>query len=221
MKLDEMNIVITGANGALASYLLEYFSTRAAFIVGTVRQLADPSLLKNNEAIIEMDPLDHHSIDDAINWINNEAGDIHAWINVIGGFTMGNHVEEGYDDWIYMYNTNFMTVLGCCRKILPLMKNMGWGRIINMGSQTAVRGMPLAGPYCASKSAVHSLTQTLALENCNGITCNAIVPGIIDTLSNRKQMPGADHTNWASPAKIAMKIEELVLSNENGILINL
>ena len=171
MKLDEINIVITGANGALASYLLEYFSTRAAFIVGTVKQLSEqPSLPKNNEAIIEMDPLDLYSIDDAINWINNEAGDIHAWINVIGGFTMGNPVEGGSDDWTYMYNTNFMTVLNCCQKILPLMKNMGWGRIVNMGSQTAVRGMPLAGPYCASKVAVHRLTQIIALENSNGVT---------------------------------------------------
>jgi len=63
MKIDEMNIVITGANGALASYLLQYFSTRAAFVVGTVRRLAETLTPKNNEAIIEMDPLDHYSID--------------------------------------------------------------------------------------------------------------------------------------------------------------
>ena len=102
MKIDEMNIVITGANGVLASYLLEYFSTRAAFVVGTVRQLVETSRPKNNEVIIEMDPLDHNSIDSAIEWTNNEAGDIHVWLNIIGGFTMGNYVEKGYDDWIYV-----------------------------------------------------------------------------------------------------------------------
>ena len=36
-----------------------------------------------------MDPLDHYSIDGAIEWINNEAGDIHMWINTIGGFIVG------------------------------------------------------------------------------------------------------------------------------------
>ena len=46
-------------------------------------------------------------------------------IFTIGGFTMGNYVEEGHDDWIYMYNTNFMTVLNCCQQILPLMKGGG------------------------------------------------------------------------------------------------
>ena len=95
MKTDEMNIMITGANGALASSLLEYFSDRAAFVMGTLRQLVETSRPKNNKAIIEMDPLDHHSIDGAIEWTNNEAGDIHAWLNIIGGFTMGNYVEGG------------------------------------------------------------------------------------------------------------------------------
>ena len=220
MKLNEMNIVITGANGVVATVLMDYFSNRAAFVVGTVRLLSE-SVDNNTSAIIEMDPLDHHSIDNAIDWVSNEAGDIHAWLNIIGGFTMGNHVEEGHDDWNYMYNTNFMTTLNCCQQILSKMKMIGWGRIINMGSQAAIKGMPLAGPYCASKTAVHTLTKIIALENGGGITCNAIVPGIIDTLSNREQMPGADHGNWVGPGKIAKKIEELLLSNKNGELISL
>ena len=40
MKTNEMNIVITGANGVVATVLLDYFSDRAAFVVGTVRSLA-------------------------------------------------------------------------------------------------------------------------------------------------------------------------------------
>ena len=221
MKLNEMNIVITGANGVVATFLMNYFSSRAAFVVGTVRQLAESINNNNNSAIIEMDPLDLYSIDGAIEWINREAGDIHAWLNIVGGFTMGNHVEEGRDDWNYMYNTNFMTALNCCQQILPRMKLIGWGRIINMGAQAAVKGMPLVGPYCTSKIAVHTLTKIIALENEGGITCNALVPGIIDTPSNRKQMPGADYGNWVGLDKIAEKIEGLLLSDENGALISL
>ena len=101
------------------------------------------------------------------------------------------------------------------------MKLVGWGRIINMGAQAATGGMPLAGPYCTSKIAVHTLTKIIALENEGGITCNALVPGIIDTPSNRMQMPRANHGNWVGPGKIAKKIEELLLSDENGALISL
>jgi len=220
MKLNEMNIVITGANGVVATVVIDYFSNRAAFVVGTVRKLAE-NVDNNNTAIIEMDPLDHYSIDNAIGWINNEAGDIHAWLNIVGGFTMGNHVEEGRDDWNYMYNTNFITTLNCCQQILPRMKHIGWGRIINIGARAAINGMPLAGPYCISKMAVHMLTKIIALENGGHITCNAILPGIIDTPSNRRKMSEANCGNWVGPNKIAKKIEELLLSNENGSLINL
>ena len=221
MKLNEMNVVITGANGTVASGLISFFTNRAAFVVGTVRQLSENVENENNSAIIEMDPLEHYSIGSAIGWINDEVGNIHAWLNIVGGFTMGNHVEEGHDDWNYMYNTNFMTTLNCCQQILPKMKQNGWGRIVNIGAQAALKGMPLTGPYCASKTAVHMLTKTIALENGNGITCNAILPGIIDTSANRNQMPDADHGNWVSPKQIAIKIESLLISDENGSLINL
>ncbi len=221
MHINEINMVITGANGAVASVLLEYFTKRAAFVAGTVRQLGTNFEKSSNSTIIEMDPLDHYSIDGAINWVNNEAGEIHAWLNIVGGFMMGNKVEEGHDDWNFMYNTNFMTALNCCQQILPRMRKAGWGRIVNMGAQTAVNGMPLAGPYCASKTAVHMLTKTVALENGNGIACNAILPSIIDTPANRKQMPDADHSNWVTREKIAQTIEGFISSEMNGELLHI
>ena len=88
MKIGDMNIVITGANGAVASSLVEYYSKRAAFVAGTIRQLSK-NLENKNSAIIEMDPLDHHSIENAIKLVNDEAGEIHVWMNIIGGFSMG------------------------------------------------------------------------------------------------------------------------------------
>mgnify|MGYP000915597911 CR=1 FL=1 len=221
MKISDMNIVITGANGSLAAFLLDYFANQAAFVVGTVRHLAKTSKPKNNEAIIEMDPLDHYSIDEAISWIQNEAGDIHVWMNIIGGFIMGNHVEEGHDDWPFMYNTNFMTALNCCQQILPHMKQINCGKIVNIGSQLADRGMPLAGPYCASKLAVHSLTKTVALENGPHISCNALLPGVIDTSDNRMRFPEADYESWTTVSSIAEKISEIILTNVSGQLIKI
>ena len=133
---------------------------------------------------------------------------------------MGKRIEEGHDEWGYMYNTNFMTALNCCQQILPKMQHNGWGRIVNMGAQAVVKGTPLAGPYCASKAAVHILTKIIALENGNGITCNALLPSIIDTPDNRNQMPEANYSNWVGLQQIAKRIETLLLSDENGSLID-
>ena len=52
MKLNEMNIVITGANGTVASELISYFSNRVAFMVGTVRQLKANVENENNSRLL-------------------------------------------------------------------------------------------------------------------------------------------------------------------------
>ena len=98
-----------------------------------------------------MDPLDNRSIESAISFVNDGAVDIHVWMNIVGGFAMGNHVEETNGTCNYVYNTNFLTALNCCQRILPKMKYMDWGRIINMGSQSATGCMPLEGLIVPAK----------------------------------------------------------------------
>ena len=60
------------------------------------------------------------------------------------------------------------------------------------------------GPYAASKSAVHRLTESLADElKLKGVTVNAVLPSIIDTPANRRDMPKADFNRWVAPADLA------------------
>jgi NAD(P)-dependent dehydrogenase (short-subunit alcohol dehydrogenase family) len=60
------------------------------------------------------------------------------------------------------------------------------------------------GAYAASKSGVHRLTEALAEELADsGVTVNAILPSIIDTPTNRKDMPDADFSQWVKPQAIA------------------
>ncbi len=63
------------------------------------------------------------------------------------------------------------------------------------------------GPYAASKSAVHRLTESLADElKLKGVTVNAVLPSIIDTPMNRRDMPNADFSRWVAPADLAAVI---------------
>ena len=96
------------------------------------------------------------------------------------------------------------------------MKKNGWGRIINMGSQRAINVMPLAVPTVQARPAVHSLTQAIAIENCN-----ALVPGIIDTPANRNNMPEAAHYSWVTLEGLAQNIEKILQSNTNGLLLEI
>jgi len=76
-----------------------------------------------------------------------------------------------------------------------------------MGGLQAGSGM---GPYAASKSAVHRLTEALAAEHKGKITVNAVLPSTIDTAANRASMPKADFAKWVTPRELADVILFLV-----------
>jgi len=90
------------------------------------------------------------------------------------------------------------------------------GRVVNIGAGGAVNaGMGMAA-YAASKSGVHRLTEALAAELAGtSVTVNAVLPSIIDTPTNRADMPDADTSTWVSPEAIA-KVILLLASVDAG-----
>ena len=86
-------------------------------------------------------------------------------------------------------------------------RDAGGGRIIAIGSRAAEDPGPKVGAYSASKAALVSLIRTVALENKDaGSTSNVILHGTIDTPANRKDMPGADISQWVQPSSVASLI---------------
>ncbi|XP_070572644.1 D-beta-hydroxybutyrate dehydrogenase-like [Ptychodera flava] len=75
------------------------------------------------------------------------------------------------------------------RILLPDMKDKGWGRIVNITSVGGVRPSIFMAPYCAAKHGLNGLTKAVAKETAEyGITCNAILPGVVKTGLTRKGM---------------------------------
>jgi NAD(P)-dependent dehydrogenase (short-subunit alcohol dehydrogenase family) len=126
-------------------------------------------------------------------------------VNAIGGFAGGKRVhEDTLSTWDKMFRINLQTTLNACRAVVPRMLQQGSGHIVNVAARAALSGVPTLGAYCASKSAVIRLTETLAAElKDQGITVNCVLPGTIDTPQNRKDMPNADFSKWVAPLAIA------------------
>lgn len=120
--------------------------------------------------------------------------------NIAGGFDCGPAVHEtAPEQWQRMIDLNVITLLNVCRTIVPAMLAAQRGRIVNVAAQGAITGKPGMGAYCAAKSAVARLTESMAQElRESGINVNAVAPSIIDTAANRRAMPHADPSRWVA-----------------------
>jgi len=221
MKIKEMVVVITGGTGDTAIEVINQLKNKTKHLVVTLRNTNKQIELKNNILYVKGDLFSKKDVEKIHQIIIKKFGTIHAWVNIVGGFTMGNVIENSNKSWDEMINVNFFTALNCCKIILPTFKKNKFGRLINFGSQVGNTGMPFAGPYCVSKSMVHMLTKVISQELSDDVTCNAIIPGVIDTQKARKSMPNADFSEWSKPIDLAKSVVNIINSEVNGQLIEI
>jgi NAD(P)-dependent dehydrogenase (short-subunit alcohol dehydrogenase family) len=118
-------------------------------------------------------------------------GRIDILLNNAGLFTtilpMKPWTEISLEEWDRVMAVNVRGYLLCARAVFPYMKDRGWGRIINIGSNTALSGVPGFLHYVTSKGAIMGFTRGLAREiGETGITVNTVTPGLVSTEGVKK-----------------------------------
>lgn len=101
-----------------------------------------------------------------------------------GGRHLGSHAENmSLDDWDIIVRTHLRSTFLCSKYAVPLMRQGGFGRIVNTSSMNVTGGgRPGVTNYSAAKAGVIGFTRTLAKEvGSAGITVNAIAPGYVET----------------------------------------
>ena len=196
--LSGKQIVVTGANGALGSAVVKQALLKGANVVaidlGFKEQSADAVQLS-------VDLTDSAATSAALDKLDA----VDAVCNVAGGFSMGPSVHAlDNDEWEHLFALNVTTMRNVNAAIVPKMLERETGRIVNVGALSAREGQGQMSAYCAAKSTVMRLTESLSKElRHHGINVNAVLPSIIDTPTNRKDMPDADFAKWVAPEELA------------------
>ena len=146
----------------------------------TAQEICD---LGRRAAAIKCDVTDRGQVDEAVRRTVEEFGFVDILVNNAGTLDhLGQLPDQRPELWERDLRVNLTGSFNCAQAVWPHMKERGWGRIVNMASVAGTLGGFGQASYSTTKAGLLGLTRSLALEGGrHGITCNAIVPGVIGT----------------------------------------
>lgn len=195
--LQDKVVIVTGANGALGRVAAALAASQGAEVVALdLRFDGTPGARR-----FALDLTDGAAAAACVAGL----GRVDVVLNIAGGFAMGPSVHETTDEqWEHMTRMNVTTTRSMINAVVPGMLARGRGSIVNVGALAAREGQAQMGAYCVAKSTVMRLTESLSKElRSQGINVNAVLPSILDTPTNRADMPDADFSRWVAPVDLA------------------
>jgi 3-oxoacyl-[acyl-carrier protein] reductase len=227
--------LVTGAGSAegigfAIARALAKAGTRVALTSTTERIFERAQALGNGHAAFVADLTVTKSVNDLIKAIMAKFARIDIVVNNAGMVQQGtdfksSRIEETTDDdWQRHLSLNATTAFNVTRAVLPIMQKQQYGRIVNVASVTGpLVTNPKAAGYSSAKAAMTGLTRVTAIENASrNITCNAVLPGWIETASSS---PEEILAGKATPSKRPGRPDEvaaacLFLASEEASYIN-
>lgn len=189
MKLVNKVAIITGAGSGIGKAAALLFAEEGAIVI--VGDINDES---GKDTVAEINKnggratFQHinvsmaHEVKELINLTFSLYGKIDVLFNNAGMEVFTTIVETDEEDWDRMININLKGVFLGMKYVLPIMKNQGYGSIVNMASVAGLAAWPGLGVYSASKGGVVLLTKAAAAEYGRfGVRVNALCPGSIRT----------------------------------------
>jgi 3-oxoacyl-[acyl-carrier protein] reductase len=196
-RADALTLARAGADVVVADILVESAAestetdrfgmlataARQQGLVRTEETAAEIQAMGRRAAAIRCDVTDREQVAAAVARTVDEFGSVDILVN--NAATL-DHVGQFPDQepalWERDLRVNLSGAFNCAQAVWPHMKERKWGRIVNMASVAGTLGGFGQASYSTTKAGLLGLTKTLAMEGGrHGITCNAIVPGIIGT----------------------------------------
>ena len=198
-------VLITGAKGGLGTFVTQHFLEAGATVVGASRTISKDEFPHPNFNALPVDFTKPSAVNTCVASVISQFGKLDVLIHVLGAFAGGQTIADTDDaTWEQMQELNLTSAFYVLRAAIPHLRKSGSGRIVAIGSLTAAEPHANLGAYVTFKAALATLVNTVALENKDaGVMANVVLPGTMDTPTNRKAMPNADFSKWLKPTDVA------------------
>jgi NAD(P)-dependent dehydrogenase (short-subunit alcohol dehydrogenase family) len=198
--------IVTGTSRGLGQYFARALARAGADLVLTSRNQrtlapfeAEIAALGRRSVSLDLDVRDYGSIQQMVSAAHDFFGRIDILVNNAGCNVRRPALEVSWDDWNLILDTNLRGAFFVAQAVARHMIGQGYGRIINLGSVTAVSGYAGLGPYGASRGGIRQLTMSLADDwGKFGVTVNCLAPGWFRTAQNKVMY---EDTEWVEYLK--------------------
>ena len=194
--------VVTGGNAGIGEAIAKVFAREAAEVVITGRRKEEldrvvSDIVKEQGRVLAVvgSVTDELHVQETVRLTVQQFGRLDILVNNAGVGDFGRRLHE-IDDatWAHVLDVNLSGVFRMTRAALPQMLKQGKGAIVNISSVASLIGLPTLPVYAASKGALDAMTRALAVDYAKeGIRCNVVNPGLIDTPMAAPLMSNPEH----------------------------
>ncbi|HUH08487.1 MAG TPA: SDR family NAD(P)-dependent oxidoreductase [Egibacteraceae bacterium] len=196
--LVDRTVLITGASSGIGRSCAHAFAAAGARVLLAARRadrLAELRAELDTETLTcQLDVRDRSAVESAVSALPPGWSQIDILVNNAGLAAGLEPLHEGDpEDWGRMIDTNVTGLLNVTRAVLPAMVERGSGHVINIGSIAGLEAYPNGAVYCATKAAVHRLTQALRMDLLGtGVKVSSVDPGLVETEFSLVRFHGDD-----------------------------
>ncbi|MEV4413022.1 SDR family oxidoreductase [Catellatospora sp. NPDC049609] len=205
-------VLVTGGTGGLGAAVVARLLDEAWRVVVPWRSEEHVARLPSGVAAlvpVQADLTDAASVGSVVaRAADDPERPLRAVVNLVGGFAMGGRVHETpVEEFEAQLRLNLRPAYLVCQAALPHLVAAGGGSVVLVSSQAVRKPFGGAAGYLTAKTAVLGLAAALHAEYAkDGVRVNTVLPGVIDTPTNRASMPDSDRKGWTPPEDIAQTI---------------